>query len=128
MSITTCTPPAPPLQAQLIFDDGFESGRYEGKWKIHLDGKTALIEIVTASGQSRKYAAQMKTELSGGDRRAELVPLIDRFNWKDKYWVGLSILIKTPVEKAGIVHQHYSIPNNKNWKECNAGPNDAMSC
>ena len=112
-----------PLGAQILFEDDFESGSFEEKWKTHLDGKTALVEVVSKPVRSGEYAVRMRTSKKGEDRRAELVPFIDRFKWGEEFWIGFSMYIKKNLGKAAIIHQHHSIPNNRNWKDCIAGPN-----
>ncbi|QYY37244.1 heparin lyase I family protein [Ruficoccus sp. ZRK36] len=109
--------------AQMIFEEDFESAELDlTKWKYHLDGNTALVDIVDTTARSGSRSAHMKTVAANGDRRAEIVPKFPRFVWGEEYWVGFSLMVHTPVEKAGAVHQHHSVPNNNNW-DCGAGPN-----
>ncbi|QYY34389.1 heparin lyase I family protein [Ruficoccus sp. ZRK36] len=113
--LACCCMPMFQADAEILFEDGFESGDYTTKWSTSIDGPTSLIEVVSSPVRSGSYAVHMQTFGANGDRRAELVPITDRFQWEEEYWLGFSFQVWQQVEECGIILQHHSVPHDNDW-------------
>ncbi|QYY34390.1 heparin lyase I family protein [Ruficoccus sp. ZRK36] len=120
--LACCCIPMSQVNAEILFEDGFESGDYTTKWNTSAEGPTSLIEVVSSPVRSGSYAVHMKTTGANGDRRAELVPITESFYWEQEYWLGFSFQVRQYVGECGIIVQHHSVPHDRDWS-VGAGPN-----